>query len=311
MPAQFPPPAVYRAKGDPYRPGPLPVRTVRLAPGHCAAPAPLTIHAPTAPGQYPVVLFQHGFLLHPGCFSSVLTHLASHGFVVVAPQMYAPRGLPLDKPSSVAEAELAEEIVDWMSQHLNQVAGVTARPDCLGVAGHSRGAKVAWWLLKSGHSPIRAVAGVDPVDGAIKLAADPRVLDGSFAATVPALVIGTELGPVLPGPFTSPSAPTGRNHVQFFAACAGPAWHVLLRDHGHLDMLDDLSGTYVRRGMCVGGADREGARRTTAGLLAVFFRGTLQEDAAALRVLSDADAAPLPVEVSAKVPEVRDALRAA
>jgi chlorophyllase len=199
-----------------------------------------------------------------------------------------------------------------MPRRLADVVGVAARIDALGVAGHSRGAKVAWWLLKRGHAPVAAVAGVDPVDGAVKLAGDPRVLDGSFAAEVPALVIGTELGPVVRGPFTPPAAPTGRNHLQFYAACAGPAWHVVLRGHGHLDMLDDARpGTFVRRGQCLGGPDREGVRRTTAGLLAAFFRATLQGDAAAVAYLETPAAAPSPVQLAAKREEVRRALRAA
>jgi chlorophyllase len=309
LPASHAPAVLYHAPGDPYHSGPLAVRTLRLSPGAHGAPAPLLIHTPATPGEYPVVLFQHGFLLWAERFSGVLRHLASHGFVVVAPQMYAPH-LPFGTPSSLAEAELAERIIDWMPEQLSAAAGVVARTDTLGVAGHSRGAKVAWWLHRRDHAPIRALAAVDPVDRAVRLAADPRVLDGSFTTHVPALVVGTEFGSVVRSPFTPPAAPSGHNHQQFFAACAAPVWHVLLRGAGHLDMLDEARpGVFVHRGMCLGGADRAAARRATAGLITAFFRATLQGDHAVIRALENPVLAPLPLEV--RVKEEHHALRAA
>jgi chlorophyllase len=294
-PAAAVPPPLYRATGNPFHVGLLETRAVLVDDGAHGAPAPLTIYAPAEDGEYPVVLFQHGFLVDAGSFAGLLRHLASHGFVVVAPQMYSPRGLPVGKPSSLAEAELAEQIIEWLPAHLGELAGVRARFDRLGLAGHSRGAKVAWWLVRGGHTTIRSVAGVDPVDGAKALSGDPRVLTGECVISIPALVIGTELGPVI-GSLTPACAPTGSNHVQFFQSCGAAAWHVLLRGHGHLDMLDEAGESpFVRRRLCAGGPDRAGARRTTAGLLAAFFRGTLQGEASALDVLRDVESAPVAV----------------
>jgi len=131
---------------------------------------------------------------------------------------------------------------------------------------------------------------VDPVDGTGgPLGRQPRVIQGPFGFTVPALVIGTGLG--------GDCAPEGDNHVQFYEACNSPAWHVVAVDQGHADMLDEGSpGAWL----CPGGPDRAGTRRLTAGLLVAFFRAGLQGDAAAYAVLTDPVAAPITITAEAR-----------
>ncbi len=58
-------------------------------------PKPLLIAVPKAKGKYPVVQFQHGFTLQNHFYSQLLLHLASHGFIVVAPQVRNSLSLPL------------------------------------------------------------------------------------------------------------------------------------------------------------------------------------------------------------------------
>ncbi len=50
-------------------------------------PKPLLIAVPKAEGKYPVVQFHHGFTLQNNFYSQLIAHLASHGFIVVAPQV--------------------------------------------------------------------------------------------------------------------------------------------------------------------------------------------------------------------------------
>jgi hypothetical protein len=50
-------------------------------------PKPLLIAVPKAKGKYPVVQFHHGFTLQNNFYSQLIAHLASHGFIVVAPQV--------------------------------------------------------------------------------------------------------------------------------------------------------------------------------------------------------------------------------
>jgi len=88
---------LYVGTGDPYTVGPQDVRTLDIERCQAGSPLPLQIHAPQQPGTYAVVLFQHGFLLSNAYYSEVLRHVASHGFVIVGPQMYPADGWP---PSS-------------------------------------------------------------------------------------------------------------------------------------------------------------------------------------------------------------------
>jgi len=50
-------------------------------------PKPLLIFTPTVPGAYPVILFCHGFFVPNTFYSDLLTHIVSHGFILVAPQL--------------------------------------------------------------------------------------------------------------------------------------------------------------------------------------------------------------------------------
>jgi chlorophyllase len=56
-------------------------------------PKPLLVAAPCDAGEYPVVVFLHGYLANNYFYSQLLQLVASHGFIVVAPQV-----LTLEKP---------------------------------------------------------------------------------------------------------------------------------------------------------------------------------------------------------------------
>ncbi|MBN1345871.1 MAG: dienelactone hydrolase family protein [Phycisphaerae bacterium] len=286
---------LYVGHGDPYELGPLAVRRIEVARCEQAAPLPLLIHTPEQAGSYAVVVFQHGFLARNYAYSGILRHVASHGFVVVAPQMYDPGLVALfGNPSADEEAAWAADVLDWLPGHLDVVAGVTTRVDVLGLAGHSRGGKVAWLVLSNDPSRARAVAGVDPVDGTGgPLGGQARVVQGPFGFDFPSLVIGTGLG--------GACAPEGDNHVQFYEASASPAWHVVAVDAGHGDMLDENSvDSRLLGAVCQVGPDRPGMLELTAGLLVAFFRGALLGDEASFGYLTDTEAAPIAVDVESK-----------
>ncbi|MGD8451811.1 MAG: dienelactone hydrolase family protein [Phycisphaerae bacterium] len=283
----------YVGRGDPYAPGSLAVRTVNLDCCVIGVPVPLLIYAPETPGAYPIVVFFHGFLSRNVAYSEILRHVASHGFVVVAPQMYEP-GLPalLGNPSAAEEADVAGELLEALPGRFDTLLGYAPAGDRVGLAGHSRGGKVAWLVLTADASRARAVAGVDLVDGTGgPLGNQARVVQGPFAFSLPALVIGTGLG--------GDCAPVGDNHEQFYAASASPAWHIVVPDHGHGDMLDEDAAAAA--GVpCSTGPNRAAMRQLTAGLLTAFFRASLQGDATAYDYLTDTDAAPLAIEVESK-----------
>ncbi len=286
---------LYVGRADPYAPGPLSVRTISVARCEAGAPVALLIHTPETAGTYAVVVFQHGFLARNSAYTEILRALASHGFIVVAPQMYTP-GLPavLGCPTAAAEADHAAQLLAWLPGHLDDLTGQRARTDRLGLAGHSRGGKVAWLVLVADPARAQAIAGVDPVDGTGGPRGNQaRVVNGPFSFARPALVIGTGLG--------GNCAPAGDNHEQFYAASAAPAWHVVVPDAGHADMLDaDSAAASLGTLVCTRGTDPAAMRRLTAGLLTAFFRASLQGDTTASAYLTDTDAAPLPIEVESK-----------
>jgi chlorophyllase len=287
--------AVYTGTGNPYDLGSLHVRTHDVRRCEHGAPLPLRIHSPTDLGTYAVVVFQHGFLALNSNYDEILAHLASHGFIVVAPQMYDPGLCALfGNPTAAQEAEWAADVLAWLPDHLSLVTGVQAETRRLGMSGHSRGGKIAWLVLSADPNRAQAVAGVDPVDGTGGPGGNqPRVVQGPFNFDFPSLVIGTGLG--------DGCAPEGDNHVQFYEASASPAWHVVATNQGHADMLDDGCGeAQLEQLICPGGPDRAGMRQLTGGLLAAFFRGSLQGDPNAYSYLSDVQAAPIPVEVESK-----------
>jgi hypothetical protein len=62
---------------------------VRSSPSSAASlpPKPLLVAAPRETGEYPVILFLHGYLAVNSFYSQLFEHVASHGFIVVGPQV--------------------------------------------------------------------------------------------------------------------------------------------------------------------------------------------------------------------------------
>jgi chlorophyllase len=290
---------LYVGAFDPYSPGPLPTRRVDLAVCEQDAPVAMRIITPSAPGRYAVAQLQHGFLSEGVWYTEILEHVASHGFVAVAPQMYAPGSLPTSVPPVDEEISRALRVVDWVFARLSDVAGVEADTGRLGLIGHSRGGKVAWGVLSREPSRALAVAGLDPVDGSFF--GQAAVIRGPFGFPFPSLVIGAGLGSVPTGGSPIACAPEGINHVQFYEASASPAWHIVAPGAGHADFYDPgCSNCGFITGVCRRGLDPDAARRLTAGLLTAFLRGALQGDTSAYRLLTDTAAAPIPIEIEVK-----------
>lgn len=51
-------------------------------------PKPLLIVMPCEAGEFPLLVFLHGYLLYNSFYSQLLQHIASHGFIVIAPQVH-------------------------------------------------------------------------------------------------------------------------------------------------------------------------------------------------------------------------------
>lgn len=255
---------------DVYVPGALTVVRLDIPTGNNGPEVPLVVHHPVTDGVYPVVVLQHGFSLRNTAYNDMASHVASHGYVVVAPQMYEPS--LFGSPSTTEEAEAAEALYDWLKVNLDARVPVTADMENFGLAGHSRGGKAAWIVLKGGYAGVDAIAGIDPVDGTGgPLGGEARVTEGGFGFSLPTLVIGTGLGPQTV--LGQACAPAGDNHEQFYGAAQSPAYHVVAPDYGHLDMV----ACGVLCNTCKAGPDGK-FKPVVAGLLVAFFDGSLKGD---------------------------------
>ncbi|KAK4408259.1 Chlorophyllase-2, chloroplastic [Sesamum angolense] len=137
----------------------------------------LFIVAPCEKGTYPPLLFCHGFMLGNKWYSDLLCHIASHGYIVVAPKFYGI--IPI---SITEEVRRAAQVTEWLPTGLPPLLPEEVNPDMdnLALAGHSRGGKTAFALALgrteqkppkkkvvdvTQPSKFKAVIGVDPVAG--------------------------------------------------------------------------------------------------------------------------------------------------
>ena len=83
-------PAKAAAATNVFEPGSLSVNVFKVEKSSASSSPPKTllIVTPTADGSYPVLLFLPGFCICNCLYSRLLRHIASHGFIVVAPQVY-------------------------------------------------------------------------------------------------------------------------------------------------------------------------------------------------------------------------------
>lgn len=252
-------------------------------------PKPLLVATPSCSqgGEFPVLLMLHGYVLLNHFYSQLILHVASHGFVVIAPQLYNIAG-----PDSKEEIYATATIIEWLSKGLKDVLPLNIRPNLhkLALSGHSRGGKVAFALAlnKVATSPLKlsALIGIDPVDGMGKDKQTPppvlTYVPRSFNLNgMPVLVIGSGLGEIKKNPLFPPCAPKGVNHENFYEESQNPAWYFLVKDYGHLDVLDDDTkgvkgkATYC---LCKNGKCREPMRKFVGGVIVAFLNAYLLGD---------------------------------
>ncbi|XP_047169671.1 chlorophyllase-2 [Vigna umbellata] len=259
-------------------------------------PKPLLIATPLEAGEFPLLMFLHGYLLYNFFYSQLIQHVASHGFIVIAPQLYTVAG-----PDTSDEIHSAAAITNWLSQGLCKFLPANVIPNLkkIALSGHSRGGKTAFALslMKLNISTdikFSALIGVDPVDGMDKgKQTPPAVLSyvpHSFDFDMPVMVIGSGLGEVKRNPLFPPCAPKGVNHENFFTECKKPAWYFVAKDYGHSDMLDDDTkgirgkATYC---LCKNGESRKPMRKFVGGLIVAFLKAYLHDDHGDLLAIRD------------------------
>ncbi len=237
--------------------------------------------SPPAAG-FPLILFNHGFMLWGDIYRSYGEHLASHGFVVALPTY----PMSFSSANHTAVAGDARFVIDHcLALNAQPGTALSGLVDAIkiGAAGHSFGGKLSL-LVASMDARVRAVGALDPVDGGGPAPDDPVLFpsvtpERMGAIQIPLLLIGAELGGV--SWFLIPCAPPAENYQRFYEAANPPAIEVTQRGAGH--------GQYVGPGAeamlaaCAPGtADTAWVRASSASYLTAFFLGRLGGDEAAL-----------------------------
>lgn len=236
---------------------------------------------------FPLIVFNHGFLLSAEGYRSYGEHLASHGFVVALPT------LPMTF-LNVHHAKLAEDIrfaIDYCiasnEQEDHPLFGAIDATR-IGASGHSLGGKLS--LLEAvTDDRIVAAALLDPVDAGSPIVKDleryPSVAPERMPELeIPLLLIGAELGSVKV--FFSPCAPEDENYQRYFEAANPPVIEITQLDVGHAQYVDE--GVEAATSSCaVGDVPDEWVRASSAAYIAAFFLGTLSGSQQALDWLDD------------------------
>ncbi|TVU10608.1 hypothetical protein EJB05_44151 [Eragrostis curvula] len=290
------PEAAARAGTAVFQPGKLAVDV--LAADHSNAlptpPIPVLIAAPKDAGTYPVVMLLHGFFLQNHFYEQLLKHVASFGFIMVAPQFHT----SLVSNGDTGDIDAAAEVTDWLAEGLPSVLpkGIDADLSKLALAGHSRGGHTAFALAlghaakKTSSLTFSALIGIDPVAGTARSAQLPPAIltyePSSFELSMmPVLVVGTGLGEEKRNALFPACAPKDVNHRELYRECKPPCYYVVARDYGHLDMLDDDAPELVTC-LCKEGTEcKDVMRRTVAGVMVSFLKAALGEEDGDLKVV--------------------------
>ncbi|GJP42663.1 hypothetical protein CLOM_g2202 [Closterium sp. NIES-68] len=272
-------------------------------------PRPLLLWAPatSSPQSFPVVLFQHGWATHNYWFGDMLKRVVSHGYIVVAPQMYPLIGLTGAiyemKGSCAVIRWLKDNLKDWLARHPILHRRTKASPDWskFALTGHSRGGKVAFGVLRElfckSAVAIKAQFLLDPVNGGgerSSFKSGDSVLTyvpNSIQVSAPVAVLGTGLG--------GSCAPEGDNYKEFYSDMVGPVWKFVVPGYGHADFFNNWIGpgiTFISKHFCKNGPARKPMRVVTGGLMVAFLQAKLLGDSADLDdLMANPGHSPVPI----------------
>ncbi|MBN1858626.1 hypothetical protein JW848_05405 [Candidatus Bipolaricaulota bacterium] len=235
----------------------------------------------TVQPPFPLVVFNHGFLLRADGYRSYGEHLASHGFVVAMPS-FPMTFFNVDHGDLALDVHFVVDTVLALKQ--DPASPLADRIDAtkIGASGHSLGAKLS--LLEAvSDERIRAIGVLDPVDTGNPLFNNPRRYPSVAPelmplVEVPLLFIGAERGSELVS--FSPCAPAEDNYQRFYEAANSPAIEITQLDVGHGQYVDP--GAEAATMACaVGEVPDEWVRSSSVSYLTAFFLGALMDDAQA------------------------------
>ena len=289
------------ANADPvFSMGSYQVNVIDVKSGTDGAPREFRIYEPTgAEGNIPVIHFLHGFMYKIGYYDNFLTHLASHGFVVVSSQS---DHAMLGGDTTIVEAEKVVTFLNWLKQNLQSKVSVTVDIDHFGVSGHSRGGKVTNRVLNTDPAIATSFFGVDPVDSAPPMngligESDPQSLNDPVQFKGESFFLGTELGPN----GMQACAPAGENSGNFYAKYPSVSHHIIAAGVGHADMVDDQGECGMYCSACANSSNAALNQQFityTGGLMVAFFNATLKGMSEYEALLNDSSTHPFATTVT-------------
>ncbi len=230
--------------------------------------ATATAFVPEAGGRVPLVVFEHGFQLATANYAAALERLASHGFVVVGVDG---GGTILDGSTNEEERAQVIAAIDWAVGDA-PVAG-SVDPAAVGVAGHSRGGKVAA-MVAATEARVSATLLLDPVNGCGPgqgfSASCPDVTGTTWVGAIRE-PIGI-MGEVNDASGFMPCAPADQNYVTLYeATTAGWRAEWTFTGADHMDFTSDGGGTFGS--FCSEGpGDDTQIRAAWTAMMVAFFR---------------------------------------
>ena len=262
-----------------FDPGPHSVTQIELG-RSSGAPVEFRAFYPDDAGDQSLtpVFLLHGFLVQNQYYDGIAKHLASHGYLVVSPQMYSRSPLPFGKPSLNQEAETAFSFLTWAQDELALQIPVSFNLERTVLIGHSRGGHVAWNMYQKFPIPVALMIGLDPVDG-----------DGSDAITkqplaaLPSLTFGLAQ--------SGSCAPADRNYENFFnqTDLDKQHWLIIAQDYGHMDFLTQSCGlpcNFCNSGLG-GERTREQLIQIMAGASIGFIKQQMENQPEADQIVQD------------------------
>lgn len=256
---------------DASGPGPLAVLREEVE----VAGFPAVLFRPDTVAPVPTVVLLPGFQIDGNAYELYGERLASHAVATLVVTFGDSLFAPLTHD---ALADAVVEMIDWLA------ADQRFDGNHLGVAGHSRGGKIAF-LAATRSTRIKAVFGLDPVDAAGGPGAQPSADFPSVApelmprVTVPVAIIGSVYGGTTASPLAPACAPVEDNYHQYTVAATAA---VSVREwvapaSGHNDFADPLP--FLLSLVCQAGDDPGATRAFAMERLVAFFRNVLGNDA--------------------------------
>ena len=257
-----------------FKNGPYQVKIIDVNSGENGSSRQFRIFEPIdIKGKTPIIHFLHGFKLKYTYYNDLLTHLSSHGFIVISSQS---EHKLIGCDTTYKEAEKVVTFINWLKENLSAKISITPDFDNFGISGHSRGGKVTNRILNNYPNIAKSFFGVDPVDSAPPMngSSDPKSLLDPVQFKGESMFLGTEKGPTGLLVF----APKGDNSINFYECYPSPSRHIIAANVGHMDMIDASSCGLIRS-LSANSGDKNLNSKFIAycgGLMAAFFNSTLK-----------------------------------